>query len=259
MTPEIALKAFLSQLDPTRSAALLELASPQTRAALGALPAYTIAPTSEEPLGAIHWSWFLPHLKGLSPFEQSCCLAVAPCPQIEQEPASLTPLGRNFVSQYLFQPLSDGYIPLAWLPPSQLLPLAQMPKRQLEALIDHLALFDLAVALRQIVDTKLLKQIRAQLTETQLQHLQHLATAADRSPYPTLELDRIHDLHAHLHRRGLLHLAAALSRQSPALLWHIAHRLDIGRGTLLCKLADEVPASLATWSSDKILSFFPKI
>ncbi len=259
MTPEIALKAFLEQLDPSRRSALLELASPHTRSALAALPSYTLAPPSEDPFPNIHWSWFLPHLKGLSPFEQSCCLAVVSCPQLTVSPATLTSLGRDFISQYLFQPLSDGYIPLAWLPPSQLLPLTHMPKRQLEALIDHLALLDLAVALRQIVDTKRLKQIQAQLTETQLQHLKHLATSADPSPYPILELDKIHDLHAHLHRRGLLHLAAALSRESPALLWHVAHRLDIGRGTLLCKLAEEVPPSLAAWSSDKILSFFPKI
>jgi hypothetical protein len=38
-----------------------------------------------------------------------------------------------------------------------------------------------------------------------------------------------------LHRRGLLRLSCALAGQPRDFVWHIVHRLDVGRGHLLGK------------------------
>jgi len=38
-----------------------------------------------------------------------------------------------------------------------------------------------------------------------------------------------------LHRRGIMRLGYALSGQHPDFIWHLSHRLDIGRGRLLKK------------------------
>jgi hypothetical protein len=116
-----------------------------------------------------------------------------------------------------------------------------MSKQQLVALIDSLSLIDLALELRQIVETKILKKIYSFLSEEEKKGLKRAAVISQSSPVTRLHLEKWDGtekaLRLKLHKRGIARLAAALSSQHPDFIWYICHQLDIGRGKALAKLS----------------------
>jgi len=210
--------------------------------------------TYEKMVERVHWSWFLPTLKSYSLPEQSMFLAVLniqaaqalaaeiPCKFGKTE---ITALGRSYLKQVLLDSLvgpHGGILPINFLPASPLNKILNLSKSQIINLIDLAAMHDLAVEIRQIVETKILKKIYSFLTEEQRRFLKLMAAKHEVGLPSKIGLDRWdgnEDTLRHLlHKKGLARLGIALSGQNPSLSWHVCHLLDIGRGSALFKLCE---------------------
>lgn len=147
---------------------------------------------------------------------------------------------RNFMLYHLYQ-LTDiqEHLPLEYLPESEFSPLAGWTKAKLVHLIDFLGLYDLASEVRHIVNRNYLKNIYTCLTPKQFHYLKVCLHQKEKIISPKLGIDPSkHDcakLKQVIHKRGLIRLGRALCGQHPDLVWHIAHRLDTGRGKILLK------------------------
>jgi hypothetical protein len=126
-----------------------------------------------------------------------------------------------------------------YLPPSPMNRLLNLSKRQIIGLIDLLSIYDLAIEVRQIVETKILKKLYSFLTDAERKLLKQIAARPEPFTPPKIGLERWNgeedSLRHSLHKRGLSRLGLALSGQDPALIWYICHQLDIGRGNALFK------------------------
>jgi hypothetical protein len=212
-------------------------------------------------LEMVHWSWFLPTLKSYSPQEQYLFLAVLdassaralaseiPCKLLKTD---LAFLGRSYLRQLLLNSLVSRdaqLLPIDYLPSSPLNRLLKMTKTELIKLIDLLAMHDLAVEIRQIVETKILKKIYSFLSEGQRRFLKLTTARHEVMLQQKIGLDRWdgneESLKHLLHKRGIARLGSALSGQDPSLAWYVCHRLDIGRGSALFKLCEEKKSGAA--------------
>lgn len=259
---QLVLKAFLSRSNPEARMRLERFLPENERLNLAELPHFEskhrLGPYSDESLlEKVHWSWFLPTLKSFTEKEQNLFLAALSPTEaenlrqalsIEETTEELTQAAQSFLRQQLLQTVagSKGPLPAAYLPESPLNELLHLNKKQLTALIDLLALYDLAAELRQIVETKILKKIYSFLTDEQKKALKKISAYKETHSLPRLGLDRWdgeeETLRNLLHKRGLARLGLALSGSSPDLIWAICHRLDIGRGTTLFKLCANHPS-----------------
>ena len=199
----------------------------------------------------VHWSWFLPTLKLYPESEQKLFLS-ALNPQAEKNLAKaltlsvgqseITEIGKSFVQKILLDNLigsEDRLLPTRYLPASPMNRLLHLTKVELIYLIDRLAMYDLSLELRQIVETKILKKIYSLITADEKKTLQTLSGHKEPFSLGKLGLDRWDGseeaLRTLLHKRGLVRLGAGLSGQDPDLIWYICHQLDIGRGSQLHK------------------------
>lgn len=128
------------------------------------------------------------------------------------------------------------------LPRSELNSLLSFSKSQLTKLIDFLSIHDLAAELRQVIDSQMLEKVYAVLTNEQLQFLHYCSKLPVKWISPRLNLAQWdgqgRKLYQMLHSRGLYRLSYAISDENSALIWHISHRLDIGRGKAIIKILD---------------------
>lgn len=256
---DIILSSFLSRQTAEKQQRLLLFLTERERERVKQLaPFCQTAPTDlsfdEKMLERVHWSWFLPTLKSYSLPEQSLFLAVLdgsaaraiadeiPCKIAKTE---ISQIGRSYLRQLLLDSLvgpHDRLLPAGYLPESSLNELLTLSKAQLINLIDLLAMHDLSVEIRQIVETKILKKIYSFLSEDQRRFLKVTTARHEVSPPPRIGLDRWdgneESLRHLLHKRGLARLGSALSAQDPSLAWYVCHLLDIGRGSALFKLCE---------------------
>lgn len=256
---DIILSSFLSRQPAEKQERLLQFLSDRERETVKQLlPLSQTAPTEdntyEKMVKRVHWSWFLPTLKSYSLPEQSLFLAVLdesdaralaseiPCKFTKTEISSL---GRSYLRQLLLDSLvgpHDRLLPINYLPPSPLNKILNLSKTQIINLIDLLAMHDLAVEIRQIVETKILKKIYSFLSDEQRRFLKLTVAKHEVSPSPKIGLDRWdgneETLRHLLHKKGLSRLGTALSGQDPSLAWYVCHLLDIGRGSSLFKLCE---------------------
>lgn len=255
---DLVLKAILGQLEPARREALTRFLPQHEKDSLKEVPELQQSTPLEEAfngealLEKVHWSWFLPTFKLYPESEQKLFLS-ALSPYAEKNLAKtltlstgqseITALGKAFVKQMLIESLvgpEDHLLPAKFLPKSPMNRLLLLSKKELTHLIDNLALFDLAIEQRLIVETKILKKIYALLTADEKQILKDLGGHKEPFSLGKLGLDRWdgseESLRTLMHKRGLIRLAAGLAGQDPDLIWHICHQLDIGRGSQLDKL-----------------------
>jgi len=256
---DIILSSFLSRQPADKQERLLHFLTDHERESIKQLlPISQIAPAEEhvdeKMLERVHWSWFLPTLKSYSLPEQALFLAVLdgssaraiaaeiPCKFAKTE---IAPLGRSYLRQVLLDSLvgpHDRLLPVNYLPASPLNTILKLPKSHLINLIDLVAMHDLAVEIRQIVETKILKKIYSFLSDEQRRFLKLTTSRHEVSPPPRIGLDRWDgnedSLRHLLHKKGLARLGTALSGQDPSLAWYVCHLLDIGRGSALFKLCE---------------------
>lgn len=260
------LKAFLERCPPDRKKALLHFLPEKQRNFLQHTPHISeqISPdafTLDAILSKVHWSWFLPALKTYSEKEQELFLStldpfsaknLAKTLDILFDKEKLSPLVTDYLHQVLLGSIAnqnDLPLPSTYLPVTPLKPLLSLSKKELVRLIDLLSLYDLAEEQRLIVETKILKRIYSLLTEEEKKLLKKASAQKEAYTLGRIGLERWdgseESLRSLLHRKGLARLAAALSGEGSDFLWHICHQLDIGRGSVLFKLASkESPSHL---------------
>ena len=202
-------------------------------------------------LKKVHWSWLLPPLKLYQEPEQKLLIsALSPYAAknlsknltLSSSSVDLSEIGRSFLKEELMKALLQHrapILPLACLPASPLNALLELDKKQLTALIDRLSLYDLALELKQLVETKTLKKLYALLNSQEKKILQEISGQKDLYFLGKIGLDRWDGteeaLRTLLHKKGLSRLGAGISHQDPDLIWYVCHLLDIGRGTHLEK------------------------
>jgi hypothetical protein len=257
---EMILNAFLSRQPAEKQERLVHFLPDSEQGRLKMLPSFAAAVRVEgfengTLLERVHWSWFLPTLKSYSPQEQILFLSSLdetsakmlaeeiPCKASKTE---LTNAGRAYLRKLLLDSVIGAHnrlLPIEYLPPSSLNQLLKLSRNQLIDLIDLLSMHDLALEVRQIVETKILKKIYSLLSEAQQKFLKIVRAKHEVMAPAKLGLDRWdgkeESLRQMLHRRGLARLGLALSRQDGSLGWYICHRLDIGRGSVLFKYSEK--------------------
>lgn len=158
----------------------------------------------------------------------------------------LTPNIKTFLLDQLYlQWNPEDALPREYLAHSTLDDLFQLSKKELVELIDLLSMFDLAEALRHIVDKKNLKAIYLCLTPQKQQFLRLCLHRKEKLAAPKLDIGKWdgsqNQLNDILHRRGMLRLGKALCGQSRQFLWSIVHTLDTGRGKTISEYYQEDP------------------
>ncbi|HSX38747.1 MAG TPA: hypothetical protein VLE95_07975 [Chlamydiales bacterium] len=262
---EWVLKAILNGCPASSRDVLKRFLSQDERSRLEAMPSTEVNTDLEEAsiLERVHWSWLLPILKTKPLKEQKLFLSALDRFSNEnlcRELKIRTPPAKEkskIVQEFILQTLTENLVgatipllPIYFLPPTPLSPLLYLGKQELIELIDTLSLTDLAIELRQIVETKILKKIYSFLSEEETRILKK-AVAFNQNMIRATPLDlkkwdgAEKSLRISLHKRGLARLGAALSLQHHDFIWYICHQLDIGRGTALLKLVSmDIPGSL---------------
>lgn len=195
-------------------------------------------------IGRVHYSWLAPAVLQMPPSIQKSVAAsfserqskgLQKVLKFDALPASVAPSVKRFLLDRFFHHWNlEGVLPLSFLPPSPLKPLLDMNKDELVLLIDYLSLYDVAEAVRHIVDKNRLKAIYRALTPDEQAYLRVCIHKKERIASPKLNMEKWdgdpEKLRIILHRRGMFRLSKAISGQSKEFLWHLVHILDTGRG-----------------------------
>ena len=209
-------------------------------------------------LSRTHYSWFAPTIHLMPNPIQGLLVRSFPKNQAEglsrlldipihteKAPSSL--IKKFLLTQFYSLWNREGAIPADFLPASSLAPLLSCSKKELVELCDFLGLYDLAEAIRHIVDRRYLKALYLCLNPKKQQFLRICLHKKEKIRTPRLNIEqwdqKPESLYAMLHKRGLLRLGKAMCGQSHAFAWQIIHTLDTGRGSMLSKLytAEEIP------------------
>lgn len=204
-----------------------------------------------EQLDAIHFSWFVPHLRSLTEKDAKLFISCLPIQQIQELKKALmlsqafpkpTILAKKYLTQELFKTIApENLIPPCFLPQHPLLALLDLNNTQLNTLIELLAMHDLAVEIPQIISTQKLKLIDSALTKEQTTYLQKILTQKEPVIFKKIGLSEwntdIEMLKNALIQRGLNRLAKAIYPIHASFTWYITHHLEMEKGTLLNKLS----------------------
>lgn len=204
-----------------------------------------------------HYSWLMPHIEKLPKQIQNPVICALPDPQFKGiskllklplSRAEITPNMKAFLIGQLYQQWQPREaIPLEYLPPSHLNPLLELSKAELVDLIDLLAIYDLAEAIRHIVDKKNLKAIYLCLSPQKQQFLRLCLHKKEKLAASKLDISKWDGTQTHLatilHHRGMLRFGKALCGQSRNFLWLLTHLLDTGRGAVVAQYyqEDQIP------------------
>lgn len=206
----------------------------------------------EDFLDVMHPSWISPILRPLPENEVRLFLSclnprqsqkVGQIILFSEGPLPLTPLAKRFLRRTLMDRLAEGLpdlAPIECLPSSPLNPLVELREEQFAQLLGLLGIYDLALALPQIIETTKLKQIRQSLSKEQSAFLQKAQHQKHLIAFKKIDLSSWSGdpqaLQALLHQRGVNRLAKALYGKDPQLVWYVSHLLDVEKGTLLAQL-----------------------
>lgn len=202
-----------------------------------------------------HYSWLAPSVQALPESLKSAVINALPeshakglkkLLNIKVPSSPLTPNMKAFLLGQLYQHWNpEDALPPEYLPQSLLEPLNELSKNELIDLIDMLAIYDLAEAVRHIVDKKNLKAIYLCLSPEKQKFLRTCLHKKEKLAAPKLDIAKWNgsqeELNSILHRRGLLRLGKALCGQNRYFVWNIVHTLDTGRGKAISEYYHEDP------------------
>jgi hypothetical protein len=212
-----------------------------------------LSPLLKSPLALIekiHYSWLTPLVQKFSAPVQSVLLSALPDEQarrllhvfqLPHPSSSPAPIIKQYLVHRLLKQLKgiDRVLPLEFLPNSPTRQLVDMTKRELVELLECLGVHDISEELRRIVDKKSLKRVYECLSPKEQAYLRVCMHLKNKIASPRLGLEKwngdCEKLRNVMQSRGLIRLGKALSGENPDFVWHIAHRLDIGRGQTLRK------------------------
>jgi hypothetical protein len=243
------LRVFINRYNPKAGNALIKfLPEEEAQAVMSQdIRSTDLGPILKQPqksLASLHYSWLQPALQKFPESLQPTIISALTPEQIAglklAAPISLSEVAKVFILNQLYHQLDVGdHLPVEYLPETELTPLAKWTKAQLMEIADFLGLYDLATEVRHIVNRNYLKNIYTCLTPKQFYYLKVCLNQKEQLVSPKLGIDPTKQdcpkLKQVIHRRGLIRLGRAFCGQHPDLIWHIAHTLDMGRGTFLLK------------------------
>ena len=192
-------------------------------------------------LSQIHYTWFFPILEKLSESEQKVLISVLPEETATKLQASLSddvaelrlhPIMEEFASNYLMKELLQGisYLSMETLPENPLNRILELSSKELEKLIITLGLHDLAIDMRKLIRSSILKALQQNLSPKELSYVRKLQDRQENVQLSSLHLDKWDGKKATLERLifmcGINRLTKALYPCHHLLLWNISHRLD---------------------------------
>jgi hypothetical protein len=224
----------------------------------------TLGVTPEEDyLHKIHFSWFAPYLRTLSENDMRLCLASLSERQrdhlkknllLSNRFPTLTPLGEKYLKATLFEHLKGKdreLLPIECLPEYSLNTLLDLSSNDLSSCIDLLGLYDVAIELRQIIETAKLKQLYNAFSSLEQSYLKQLAQQKELITFKKMGLDKwdgdLPQLKSLIHQRGLNRLAKAVYGQEESFLWYLSHRMELSDARMFEKLSTDLknPSAIA--------------
>lgn len=198
-------------------------------------------------ISRIHYSWLAPVFLKIPPSLQTSMIGAFPEKQskglkkllkVEASPNQLSSPAKSFlIDQFCRKWKPEWIVPVECIPATAFTTLLELSKAELVLLIDYLALFDIAEAVRHIVDKNKLKSIYHCLSPREQAFLRICLHKKEKVTAPPLDIDKWDGdkdkLRFILHKRGLFRLSKALAGQPKDLIWYIVHTLDTGRGKSL--------------------------
>lgn len=214
--------------------------------------AYDVDPVFVKPqdfLKNIHYSWMAPHVKSLPQYIQKILISSLSEPlasglkkflNIQESRIPLpSRAGAFFVRKLFDQVHNPEILAPGFLPKNELTMLLDLSRKQLVDLISYLGLFDLTEEVRHIVDKKDLQTVYSCLDRKQIQFVRLNLSQKTKFVPQKLDLKKWNGdcevLENMIHKRGLYRLGKALCGSHPHFLWHLTHKLDIGRSKILEK------------------------
>lgn len=280
-TAWIVCNAFLTKAGPDKKNALVRYLPVKQQELLKALvtPEKDPLSTSFEPvklLHIVHYSWFTSFLRTLPEAEVKLFLASFPDAVSKKLQKALlfskpitpvTALARRYLQHELIEHIlskDSDVIPLECLPHSSLNPLLDLSQDSLVSLIEYLGLHDLAVEIRQIIDTMKLKKIHSVLSKEKEAYLKNLLQKKEAVLFKRMELakwdGKADTLQKVLVHRGINRLAKAIYPEHPSFVWYISHMLPWDEASTLqslCKPLEHPKA--ANLLSHQILEILPLV
>jgi hypothetical protein len=206
--------------------------------------------SSDDKISSMHYSWLLELVKNIPaeqyslflsslPEEHSQTLSSALNQPFEKLP--LTKLAKKYLKHYFQERFFDEneFLPAQFLRVSEFRNLLTMEKRRLIQLIGYLGIWDLAFKLKELNHQKLDQSVEAVLSSKKKEYLKICLQEGAGVSLSTIELEKWdgdkRKLEYMLHQRGIERLAHTLSGEHKSFLWHLSHKLDTGRGTVLLK------------------------
>ena len=275
----VVLNGFLKKFPPAIQTSLFESLSSQAKQELETahLPLIDINLKkfcTYHLLDEVHYSWFIPFFEKLSSTEKTYFLQILNphiraklCSHfsIDTTYISLSSAVKSFLKNKTAVSIYDdpNLLPRDYLPDSELNILLDLTKKELLELLTYLSLFDLAVQMKKIVDPKIIRIIQENLTEDTYKFLLSKRHYSEPFSFLPLNLKNIverSDFFLLLHKRAILRLAKALSDENTSLIWYVAHRLDIGRGSALINLTlKKAPPEIIKTVTSNIMEVMPII
>jgi hypothetical protein len=253
----IVCKSFLQKCPQEKRARLFHFLSEDKQEFLHELPsAFFHNPADgfssiETELSRIHFSWFDPIFRTFSENEVRLFLSALDSQQAKglkklllfsNHAIELKPSARPFFEQTLWGKIANQEIlPIECLGESPLNALLELEPPALMNLIDYLGIHDLAIEVKQIIETARLKQIYAALSADELAYLKTLQQRKEPLAFKRMELQtwdgKKSTLRTLLRQRGANRLAKALYQKEKSLLWRVSHKLEMEVGEQIMRLA----------------------
>lgn len=247
-------KDFLDSMPPKEKQHLMLFLTEDEKEDLLKTPLLSFHPSQgippyEERLNSIHYTWFISFLEKLSDSDKYLFIATLNLEQqkhlyqhfdLSRHVDSLTDLAKEFLTKKFYAYLIKDYkviLPKECLPEDPLNALLNLSREQLLNVVDFLSLHDLSLEIKTIINSSHIIKIESILSKIQKEYLYELKKKIEPIAFKPMGLYHWNGdesiLKKILHQRGLNRLSKALSLSNHSLLWHLSHKLDMGRASIV--------------------------
>ena len=205
--------------------------------------------TEKENLNQIHYTWLIPFFQSLSDHDRYLFVSVLIEEHKEglykffdltKEPKELSLVAQKYsislIHHEIFSKNTD-LLPIACLPHNPLNNLLTLSRKQLLIFVDLLSMHDLAYEMSNLINASSLDKIKKILKPEQKKYLSSLAKHVEPITFKSMGLSLWNgdeeSLKSILHQRGLNRLAKALVYSHPSFIFHLQHKLDTGRASVV--------------------------
>lgn len=254
-------KDFIDLADGAKQKKLLSFLANEERNELSSIPSLPMHPSRglssyAKRLEDIHYSWFTPLLEKMFDQDKYLFISVLGNEQKEKlykyfdmtkEVGPLSSFANEFISSKLYHHFIGKYnhlLPKECLPEDPLNSLLDLSRESLLSLVDLLSMHDLSLELKTLINASHMQKIEILLSGEQKEYLIELRKTIEPVSFKPIGLNHWNGdekiLKKILHQRGLNRLSKAISFSHISLLWHLSHKLDMGRASIVKTLFKEL-------------------